>query len=311
MILSVTLNPSIDHTLFVKSLQTGDTNRIEKCETDAGGKGVNLSRIVAEMGGKTAATGFLGGPSGAMVLHVLQEQGVQDRFVKICAETRTNFNVESLDGGPPTTLNARGPEVSPEDLQKLKDLVATEAKNAVWVAFGGSLPPGVPPETYQELTHIARSSGAKVLVDADGEPMRLAMEAAPDLIKPNQREVERLIGHQLKSTKDVLAAAKELCGRLAAGGIAIISRGKDGAVLAHDGELLVGHAPKIESKSTVGSGDSLLGGFLAKLVENEPIDVCLRWGLAAGAATACTNGAEIGRWPVIEQLFAESTVERA
>lgn len=311
MVLSVTLNPSIDHTLFVKSLVTGDTNRIELCETDAGGKGVNLSRIVAEMDGQTAATGLLGGPSGAMVLHVLQDQGVADRFVRICGETRTNFNIESMAGGPPTTLNARGPEISPDELDALRAQVEKESKGAAWVAIGGSLPPGVPTSIYQELVSLARESGAKVLLDADGEPMRLGLESKPDMVKPNQKEAERLVGRSLNSTAELVDAAEELLQHLAHGGIAIISRGSDGAVMASGGQRWIGHAPKVESRSTVGSGDSLLGGFLAKLVAGEPLDECLRWGIAAGAATACTNGAEIGRRSVIETLYTESRVEQA
>ena len=222
-----------------------------------------------------------------------------------------NFNIESMAGGPPTTLNARGPEISPDELDALRAQVEKESKGAAWVAIGGSLPPGVPTSIYQELVSLARESGAKVLLDADGEPMRLGLESKPDMVKPNQKEAERLVGRSLNSTAELVDAAEELLQHLAHGGIAIISRGSDGAVMASGGQRWIGHAPKVESRSTVGSGDSLLGGFLAKLVAGEPLDECLRWGIAAGAATACTNGAEIGRRSVIETLYTESRVEQA
>ncbi|RYG85468.1 1-phosphofructokinase, partial [bacterium] len=115
MLLSVTLNPSVDHALFLTELKVGDTNRVTRTERDAGGKGINLSRVYAEMGGETIASGFLGGGTGAYVRGVLEAQGVRHDFVTTSGETRLNFSVEDESHGKPTTFNERGPEISPEE----------------------------------------------------------------------------------------------------------------------------------------------------------------------------------------------------
>ncbi len=313
MILTVTPNPALDVTLYVDGLKLHDTNRVTLREVDAGGKGLNLSRAAAELGAKTAATGFLGGGAGAEIRHVLQEQGVEDDFLDTEHPTRTNFNIE--DGaGPPTTLNAKGAPVSEELWEALKAKVAELSASAEWLCLGGSLPQGLPPSAFAELTQIGRSAGAKVLTDADGEVMRLALAQGPDLVKPNRKEAERLLGEPLAGEASILAAAQKIRLGQAEGGsadpIAIVSLGGDGALLCAGSGAWLCPAPAIEVKSTVGSGDSLLGGFLAAMAQGHDLPDCLRWGAAAGAATACTGGAEIVRRPVFEEILARTEVRQ-
>jgi len=309
MILSVTPNPSIDHALFVETLQLGDTNRVVRVERDAGGKGVNLSRVAAELGAKTIATGFLAGAAGAYVRSVLEAQRVLHDFVEVPGETRTNFSVEDNSKTPPTTFNERGPLVSPNDLDHLAQKVETLAKAAAWVCIGGSLPPGAPVELYAQLVNLTHQSGAKVLIDGDGPHQELALKAGPDLIKPNHEEAGRLLGREINTDQEAIAAARELAERL--GGpekIVVISRGKNGAVLAQGDTLLIGKSPTVTVKSTIGSGDSMLGAMLWAITSGKPIEEAFRWGLAAGAATATTDGSEIGRRAVIEKLFEHAVV---
>ncbi len=307
MILSLTLNPCIDRAMFVEHLTVHDANRIVRAEVDAGGKGLNLSRVVAELGGRTLASGFLGGVAGAHVEHVLDEQGVVHRFVQIRGETRTNFSVE--DGsGPPTSFNDRGPAISEHDLNSLRGLLPELFFAARWLAMCGSLPPGVPATIYAELTAVAREAGLRVLVDADKEPMQRALEAKPDLIKPNAEESSRLVGRDIRTRDDAITAARELLPRVNKDGIVIISLGAEGAALATGSEIITGTAPQVEVHSTIGSGDSMLGGFLWALEEGLSLPEALRWGIACGAATACTDGSEIARLPVVDALFAQVTV---
>ncbi len=143
MILTVTLNPSVDHTLFVGTIVLHDTNRVQRTERDAGGKGVNLSRVVAELGGKTSATGFLGGGPGAIIRQVLNDQGVLNEFTEVAGETRINFSIESGDG-PPTSFNEQGPEISPAELDTFRGRLQGHLREAEWLTLGGSLPKGVP-----------------------------------------------------------------------------------------------------------------------------------------------------------------------
>lgn len=307
MILSVTLNPCVDHALFVKQLCLGDTNRVLRTETDAGGKGVNLSRVVAELGGRTVATGFLGGGSGAYVRKALDAQGVLHDFVETADDTRMNFSVEDDSCAPPTTFNEPGPAITANEWEDLQKHVARYAASAWWIAMGGSLPPGVPIDAFAQLCRIAHEAGSKVLLDADGEPARRGMAAGPDFIKPNAKEAGRLLDRTITTLDEARDAALELHKRGPA--IVVLSRGADGAVLAHDGVVCSGTSPTVAVKSTIGSGDSLLGGMLWAMGESKSMEEAFSWGLAAGAATAATDGSEIARRPVVLELLPQAKIQ--
>ncbi len=307
MLISVTLNPCVDHALFVEKFTVGDTNRVLRVEKDAGGKGVNVSRVFAELGGETAATGFLGGGAAALIRHVLAAEHVDDQFVSIAGETRTNFSVEDDSGSPPTTLNQRGPEISQSEWDALLAKCKSIGRGARWVALGGSLPPGVPVDAFRTLTTLFQSLGVRVILDADGEAQRLGLEANPDFVKPNAAEASRLLGRAIETDADAVAAVSELHALIGGGKkIAVISRGKDGAVMATEGSVLIGKSPVVKPKSTIGSGDSMIAGLIWGIDTGRPDDEALRWGLAAGAATATTDGSGIARRPTIEELFEEA-----
>lgn len=308
MILSVTLNPCIDHAIFVSDLHLGDTNRVVRTEIDAGGKGVNLSRVVAELGGETIATGFLGGGPGAHIREVLSRQGVQNSFIEIRGVTRTNFSVEDTSGQPPTTFNDRGPEIQAEEWDDMLAWIEQVAPRVGWVAFGGSLPPGLPTDAFSILGKLARGKGCRIVIDADGEPMRHALEFGPCFIKPNAKEAERLVGYPVKTDEEAFRAAGTLYERLGAESFVVISRGGDGAVLRCAEGTFKGIAPAIEPHSTIGSGDSMIAGMLWAFESGFGAAEALRWGLAAGAATAVTDGSEIARRPVIELLYNDARV---
>lgn len=310
MVLTVTLNPSVDRAVFVQQLKVGDTNRVVRSETDAGGKGVNLSRVLRELGGETVATGFLGGGPGAYICKVLEDQGVPHCFVQVHGDTRTNFSVEDADQNPPTTFNEKGPEVLATDIDHLFARVKEYLPNLTWLAMGGSLPPGAPTDVFRRLTELAHEAGVKALVDADGEAMKLAMAARPDFIKPNENEASRLLGRELSGRNDALDAAMELYQHLGGGDkIAIISRGAGGAVIACEEGEFDGITPSVEMRSTIGCGDSMLGGMLWAMGAGKSLEESFRWGLASGAATASTDGTEIARRPIVESLLPSARIE--
>lgn len=310
MVLTVTLNPSVDRAVFVQQLKVGDTNRVVRSETDAGGKGVNLSRVLRELGGETVATGFLGGGPGAYICKVLDDQDVPHCFVQVHGDTRTNFSVEDADQNPPTTFNEKGPEILSSDIDPLFARVKEYLPKLTWLAMGGSLPPGAPTDVFRRLTELAHEAGVKALVDADGDAMKLAMAARPDFIKPNEKEASRLLGRELSGRNDALDAAMELYQHLGGGNkIAIISRGAGGAVMAcEDGEF-DGITPTVEMRSTIGCGDSMLGGMLWAMGTGKGLEESFRWGLASGAATASTDGTEIARRQVVESLLPSARIE--
>lgn len=310
MILSVTLNPSIDRTVFVERVKWSDTNRVRHAETDAGGKGVNLSRVAAELGAETFATGFLGGGGGAYIRRVLDHQGVQHDFVEILGETRLNISIEDESDAPPTTFNEMGPQIEHQAWILLLAKIEHYARGANWITLGGSLPPGLPIDAYREITDIVRRAGNRILLDADGEALKYGLQSKPDLIKPNAKEVSRLLNREVSSLDEGKLAAVDLLERVADDGIVIVSLGSVGAVLAAGSELLTAVPPKIDAKSTIGSGDSLLGGFLSVVERGGGIEEALRVGIAAGAATAMTDGSEIARRPVVEELLNKVQIAR-
>lgn len=315
MILSVTMNPSVDRTVYVDGLRPHDTNRVVRQEMDAGGKGVNLSRVANQVGARTLATGFLGGSVGAAVRRVLDQESVPHAFVDIEGVTRENISVEDGSGRPPTTLNERGPEVVPGEWEYLLALVRFHARKASWVAVGGSLPPGVPPDAFLQVGWAARSSGAKVMMDGDGEAMHHGLGLGPDLIKPNGPEAMRLLGRELVTDEDFLKAAEDLLRDMADKGsqdpLVVVSRGAQGAAMASPEGRWLGKSPKVEVRSTIGSGDSLLGGLMGALLRGETAESALAWGLAAGAATAMSDGTSIAKRQEIESLLPLARVERA
>ena len=311
MILTVTLNPCIDQTLFVDGLKPHDTNRVLRSETDAGGKGVNLSRVAVELGGESFATGFLGGGAGAFVRRVLDQQGVQHDFVEIGGNTRTNFSVEDGSGEPPTTFNSPGPNVSADEWASLLRKVEDACSGATWVALGGSLPKGVPVEAYHELGILTVEAGKRLALDADGEALRRGLEAKPHFIKPNGKEAGRLLGRNVETVDEAVFAAEELRQYLQPEGVCVVSLGEDGAVMASAEGTLIGRSIEVESKSTIGSGDSMNGAMLAALERGATLHEAFLLGLAAGAATAMTDGAEIARKGVVEQLLPRAKADSA
>ena len=310
MILSVTLNPAVDHQIFVDHLKLHDTNRVVRTEIDAGGKGTNLSRVFAELGGKTVATGFLGGNAAAVVRRVLEIQGVESSFVDVSGETRTNVSVEDASGNPPTTYNAKGPLISESEYAELLSHVDQLSKGAAWICMGGSLPPGCSVSSFHEIGTVAKKNGCKVLLDADGDACLEGMKCGPDFIKPNSKEAARLLGRPIDTTQEAIQGARDLLAMLPnPEAIVVISRGEQGAVLATAGGTFLGQTAKVEARSTIGSGDSFLGGMLWALESGEDIATSFRWGLAAGAATATTDGTAIARKLVTQVLFEHCAVE--
>lgn len=308
MILAIALNPSLDRTIFLDELKVGDSNRVIRTETDAGGKGINLARIAAEMGANAMTVGYLGGGTGAFVRKVLEREEVPSKFIEVMGETRTNVCIETMRGDPPTMLNERGPHISGEQWAELQDLVQESAAASSWVALGGSIPPGIPADCMRTLAEIAHSRGAKVLLDADGEAFVQGMRAGPEFIKPNIREAERYLARTIPDLESACEATAEL--HRDGTDIVVLSRGAQGAILCSQEGLFNAAPPKVEQRSTIGSGDSLVGAMLAALTQGLSLETSLRWGVAAGAATAMTDGASIGKKIDFERILPSVVMER-
>lgn len=309
MILTVTLNPSVDRLVYVKQLVPHDTNRILRVEEDAGGKGVNVARVLKRLNVPVIATGFLGGRAGRYVQHELSRiDGVECRFVWVKGNTRTNLAIQEEDGSPPTALNERGPQIAPEELASLLQVIEALSGDARFVALGGSLPPGVPTDIYATLGDIAARRGAKVVLDADGEPLVQGLKASPFLIKPNENETERLLGRAIDTLEDAAKAARELHDRGIP--VVVVSIGEKGAAVACAEGCWVAIPPTVRAISTIGSGDSMIAGVLSVLARDGAVEEAIRWGTAAGTATAMTDGSDIGTAEQIRELLPQVEVRR-
>lgn len=308
MITTITLNPSIDKTIYVTKLACNDTNRISNIEIDAGGKGINCSRMLKELGAETRAITFLGGKTGDFIRLVLDKAGIPVEHVETERPTRTNICIEETSGNPPTTLNERGGPVEHRELVDLFEKVKDASRESSYVVLGGSVPLGINQDVYKVLIQIVKAGGAKAVLDADGEALIDGIKARPFMIKPNRDEAERLLEKEFESKADVARAALELSER----GIelVIISLGKQGAVACYEGAVYDVGSPEIKPNSSIGSGDSFIAGVLYGLEKKLPIEEALRFGSAAGAATALSDGADIGKKDDVDRLLSQVKVAK-
>lgn len=308
MIITVTMNPAIDKTVEIHRLVPGGLNRIQKVEYDAGGKGINVSKTIHELGGTSIATGFLGGNAGKTIENVLNERNIKNDFIWVEGETRTNTKVFE-ENGEVTELNEPGPVIGEEQLKALMDkLEAYADENALFI-LAGSIPSGVDKQIYADIIRLVHAKGAKVLLDADGDLFRNSLDAVPDMIKPNRVELEEYAGIDYRSSdEEILNLARELLGR----GIdtVAVSMGKSGAMLIRNGFEVKCPALAVKAHSTVGAGDAMVAALAysydQKLGHEETARLCMA--TSAGAVT--TVGTKPPKKEEVEELKKQVIIER-
>ena len=260
MIVTLTPNPSLDRTVEIDELRRGEVHRATGGRVDPGGKGVNVSRALAANDIATVAVLPSGGPEGAQLAALLAPFGVQTVQVPIGGTVRSNITVAEPDGTT-TKLNEAGPELSADEAAAVERTVVELGTRASWVVGAGSLPRGLGVDFYARLVTALRDCDTRVCIDASGPPLAAAVDAGPDLIKPNFEELAELVGRPLTRLADVVDAASEI--RKRGVGTVLVSLGGDGALLVSADEVLHGWAAPVRVRSTVGAGDSTLAGFLA------------------------------------------------
>ena len=307
MIVTVTMNPAIDKTIEIDRLNRGNLNRIEKIEYDAGGKGINVSKTIHELGGESIATGFLGGNAGRVIEEVLDSRGIKHDFVWVEGETRTNTEVCEQDGTV-TELNEKGPEITPEQLTNLLEKLDDLADDNVLFILAGSIPGNMEKDIYARIIERVHKKGAKVLLDADGELFRKGLEQKPDMIKPNQWEIEELQGfsHGV-SDKELINTAK----KMQTDGIdtVVISLGKNGALFVCGNYVAKGMPLKVDVHSTVGAGDAMVAAmaysFEKKMEPRETARLCM----AVSAGAVMTVGTKPPEKQLVKQLMKQVILE--
>ncbi|GKU80756.1 1-phosphofructokinase [Niallia sp. NCCP-28] len=284
MIYTLTLNPSVDYIIELDVVQLGELNRIGNPSKFAGGKGINVSRVLNRMGVSSKALGFVGGFTGDYIVDQLQKENIATNFVEVEEDTRINVKVKA---DTETELNANGPVISEEKFKELKQKIG-ELTSEDLLVLAGSIPSTLPKTTYEELVGICHKNNVSFVVDAEGELLNKVLPYNPFLIKPNHHELGELFDTTITSVEEVIPYAKKLLERGAQN--VIVSLAGDGAVLVNEHETIISTVPKGELKSSVGAGDSMVAGFLAKYQETQDIREAFRYSVASGSATAFSIG---------------------
>jgi 1-phosphofructokinase family hexose kinase len=316
MILTVTLNTAIDKTLSVPNFRLGRRHRAADQTTMPGGKGVNVARVLKALGAPVIATGFAGGATGTRIVDQLTQLSVLSDFVRIREESRTNTAVVDPTTGEQTEINEKGPKVSEQETELFVDKLLYLAKGASVCVFAGSLPRDVDVDIYARLIRDLRRLGVKTIVDTDGDPLRRAVRAEPDIISPNELEAEELVGHEFNDDGDRLLAAAEMA---ELGARTAIMTMPDGC-FARMPPIDHGEDPRlyrvrlgegaIEPRATVGSGDAFLAGFVAAHYLGRAPEECLAYGVACGAESTQHLGAGLVDPGRVDRLVGDVVVER-
>ena len=307
MIVTVTMNPAIDKTVDIERLERGGLNRISHVELDAGGKGINVSKTISELGGKSIATGFIAGNTGKIIQSVMNEWNIENDFIEVSGETRTNTKVFEKTGEL-TELNEPGPVVEEKDVKALLDKLESYAKEDTLFVLAGSTPRGVEKDIYRQMIERVHRKGAKVLLDADGELFTKALEAGPDIIKPNRVELEQYAGMDyVASEQELLQVATKLMEK----GIetVAVSMGKSGAIFLKENYKVKCQGLKVKAHSTVGAGDAMVAALSyswdQKMSDEDMVKMCMA--VSAGAVT--TIGTKPPSREVVDSLIEQVTIE--
>jgi 1-phosphofructokinase family hexose kinase len=310
MIITVTLNAALDKTLEVPNFRVGRRHRSVEQTTMPGGKGVNIARALKRLGQPVIATGLAGGATGNQIVDALNAEAIVNGFVRIREESRTNTAVLDPTTGLHTEINERGPAVSAHDLELFRDKLLYLVKGASMCVFAGSLPRGVAPDVYAGLIRELKKLGVTTIVDTEGEPLRLAVRAEPDVVSPNELEAEELVGHEFNDPDDRARAAIEMTRLGPAEAIMTVSDGCYAHVL--DGGSPTLYRVRIEeqeARSAIGSGDAFLAGYIAARYLGRSATECLRYGVACGAESVQHFGAGLLDPSAVDRLLPEVELE--
>lgn len=307
MIYTVTLNPAIDKTVTVPNLSLGAVNRVESVREDAGGKGINVSKCLKTLGADAVAVTLLAGNGGERLLHLMEQENLTVLWEQAEGQTRTNLKIIDPVRGQNTDINEPGHIATAEILNALLDRLCGKMTAGDIAVLSGSLPKGAPVDTYRAWTERLHSIGVRVLLDADGTCMAEGLKACPDLIKPNETELSRLLDRPLATEEALLTAGKELQQK----GISrvVISMGGNGALFLLPGQTYRAKSISVPVQSTVGAGDSIVAAMAYGLAKNLPEEEMIRLAMAMGAASVMQSGSQAPAAALVKTLVMRVTPE--
>jgi 1-phosphofructokinase family hexose kinase len=307
MILTLTVNPAIDRTITVDRLAFEDRAYIQSSKDSPGGRGINASCVVHSFGGKTLAIVPAGGSSGTRFSEFMQGCGFPVVVVPIRNKVRTNLIITDRHGLT-VKLNEPGPKLEKAEVAKIEKTVRAYLDKTRWLMLCGSLPPGVPANFYASLIHEAHKRNVKTLLDTDGDALLEGIEAKPTVATPNQEEAERLLNTALLTRTHYLAAAERI--RKMGAEAALLSLGSRGAIGAFSGGTVEVIPPRVEAVSPIGSGDALAAAFLWAMEGKSDYADALRWGVAAGTASAKLPGMKFASIEESREVYSHVEVRR-
>jgi 1-phosphofructokinase len=290
-IITVTLNPSIDKTILVEKLNPYELNRSISTRLDPGGKGINVARALKNFGVDVLATGLIAGSNGKKLLNELNQAGVSVDFYSIEGETRTNIKILDQSNQEVTEINEPGFFVSESDLNGFRKKFKALLKKTDIVILSGSLPPGVPSTFYFECVQLAKESGKKVVLDADGDAFVEGVQASPFAIKPNLQELGLVMDKKLSDLHEIVEAVRLFLDKGIE--IVIVSMGSDGAVIGKEQEIYKVDAWDIAVQGATGSGDSMVAALAYSLLKNNSLVDIAKLTTAAGTITASKAGTQV------------------
>lgn len=291
VIYTVTFNPSLDYIVSVKDFRPGMTNRTSSELMLAGGKGINVSIVLGNLGIKSTALGFIAGFTGDEIVRRLHNSGINSEFIKINdGISRINIKLKSIDG---TEINGQGPHIDSSHIEQLMNRLRRLESGDVLV-LAGSIPAGISDNIYKDIMDMLKDKGVQIVVDATSRLLTNVLEYKPFFIKPNQHELGDIFNVTLNAQEEVIPYALELK-KMGAVNVCVSMGGKGAILVADDGNVYKAKAPDGILKNSVGAGDSLVAGFLSGWIEKKDYEYAFRKGVATGSASAfserlATNG---------------------
>lgn len=301
MILTVTLNPAVDRTIYLNDLNLGHVNRVDSARQDAGGKGINVSKSIRALGRESRAFAVVGGQNGEYIAHYIKNLKIDLVAYMIDGETRQNVKIVDLALDQYTDINEPGPAVDAQTVQGIEKAILEQLTQNTVLVLSGSAAPGFDESIYRELIESAQKKGCKVILDADGPLLAEAIKAKPFLVKPNIHELERLVGYSLETPGAVVKAARKMIDV----GVSqvVVSMGEEGALWVDKDRAFLIDSFKVEVRSTVGAGDAMVAGLAVAVEESIEPEAAMRLATACSAASVMAEGSDCGS---LGNLYEES-----
>ena len=299
-IVTLTVNPAIDKSTKFSGLVAEQKIRCEEPRFDAGGGGINVSKAIARLSGKSLAIFTAGGASGQMLEDLVQHEGIDYQVIKTKKWTRESFTAVDTLTNSQYRFGMPGAEINQEEADEI--LRKIEQLKPEYLVASGSLPPKIGDDFYEKVANISQKIGSKLIIDTSGEPLKFAVNKGVYLLKPNVSELAKLVGSETLEMDEVDDAAREIISK---GGceIVVVSLGPQGAMLVTKDFCEHVSAPPVQKKSTVGAGDSMVGGMVWALSAGKTLQEMLRWGVACGSAATMNEGTQLFKKEDAQKLF--------